>query len=114
MAVQEIIFIYIIRAYEYEYGEIAEIPSEKTDELNDRILKYFHTELKRNSINKVYKEIRKNAKQKELIDFLESLAEGKRFIETPFRNEIIPHVMAGIYSILLLLNESIEAMNQES
>jgi hypothetical protein len=113
LAVHEIIFIYIIRAYEYEYDEIAEIPEEKTDELNERIIKFFQTELKRNSINKVYKEIRKNARQKELIDFLESLSDGKRFIETPFRNEIKPHVMAAIYSIILLLNETIEAMNQE-
>ena len=63
MAVLDFIFIYIIRAYEYEYGELEEIQSEIIRANDDMVFSFIQTEKKRNSLSKIHKEIKKQAAQ---------------------------------------------------
>ena len=112
LAVLDVLLIYMIRVYEYEYGEIAEIQNEIIRANDDKIFSFIQTEKKRNSLSKIHKEIKKQASQKEFIYFLESIVDGESHFTNPFRDGIKPYVKVGIYSLMIIQNGILENNNQ--
>jgi len=114
MAVLEVIFIYIIRVYEYEYGELEEIQSKSIREHDDKFFDYIESEQKRQSKSTVMRVMRQAAEQKQFILFLETMVNGTKYSTSPFREFLIFYINSGIISTLIMLNDIVELMNQKS
>jgi hypothetical protein len=108
------LFIFIIRCYDYEYGELNLISEDATYEHFDELNQSTQRECKRYSLRKVTHSLSRDTNQRELVAFIDNFLEGDNRFGFTFGSEDIVLIRLVIYCILLLLNKEVEKGNQSS
>ncbi len=108
------IFILIVRCYEYEYGEISLIEEQTVRDFDQEYSAYIMRERKTKLLKKVIHSSSKEAKQYEIVSFLELLVEGYKEIKSQFEDKDKPLVKFAIYTIVILMNTEVKKRNEES
>jgi hypothetical protein len=108
------IFAIIIRCYEYEYGEFQTITPEKVLEFHTEKMKNIAAELKRKPLNKVVSGLRREARQRVMIEYLDIMMMGSNDVETVFNAVEKEKIRVAIYMIIILLNEEMEKILLDS
>jgi hypothetical protein len=106
------LFVFIIRCYDYEYGEMNLISEDATYEHFDELNEYTQRELKRYSKRKVTHSLSRDTYQRELVAFIDNFLEGDNPFVITFTSEDIVLIRMVIYCVLLLLNKEVEKTNK--
>jgi hypothetical protein len=108
------LFAFIIRCYDYEYGELNLISEEIIYDHFYALNEYTIRELKRNSKKKIANSLSRETNQRELVAFIDNFLEGDNDSGIKFNSEDVVLIRMLIYIILLLLNKEVEKGNHAS
>src|ERR1035437_9215835 len=102
------IFSLIIRSYEYEYCEFPILKKDKLVAFHSNKSKLIVEDMKLNSREKVLSDLRKQAGQSELVNFIDLIVDGTPEKPSPYTTDQKTDVKFGIYLAIIFLNEEIE------
>jgi len=108
------LFVFIIRCYEYEYGEMVLISDQTVGDYNTEQDLYTQRESKRNSLRKIVSSLSKDANQRELIDYIDKFLEDGNGFESGFNPAYLIIIKLVIYCTIILLNREAEKKNEAS
>ena len=105
--------VFIIRCFDYEYGDLHEITIEMLEEYDKRASAWIARERKLTNIVKITKACERNAGQRDIIEFIHVMIDGIGDLKSPFNDKERQSVKLAIYNIIIMLNEQVEKMNVE-
>jgi|ERR1035437_8444140 hypothetical protein len=108
LGIVNFVFAFIVRCYEYEYGEFPLIADATLVKFHDEKRKYMDLELNRKSQNKVISGLRREAGQRKLLEFIDGIIQDNRILQTDLLESNLKSFRVGVYMTILLLNEELE------